>query len=209
MNEYKKSVAALIAAIAFGIFIVRANARVTTANSTDIWAVGPSGSEVAVDSSGNLIPTTDNAQTLGTAALRYSNIYGAKDSPTQLILVKTQVGTIQNAAGGLYITSGIPPTSSYIVLLSSSNQSPFKLTSTPTIATTTVVSGTVGVPDGMKVVLITTSTVEIVLQDNSILSGTQLSLNTSTTTISSRKSAEFIFNATDSLWHILEAGASQ
>ena len=52
-----------------------ANARVTTAASTDIWCVGPSGAEWCVDSSGNLLNTTDNDGDIGTSSLGVKTIY--------------------------------------------------------------------------------------------------------------------------------------
>lgn len=52
-------------------------ARVTSqgASDADIWCVGPDGAEVCVDSSGNLIPTTDDDADLGTSSLQWQDIY--------------------------------------------------------------------------------------------------------------------------------------
>lgn len=56
-----------------------ARARLTGTNPTgasaDAWCSGKKSVEACVDSSGNVIPTTNNTQTLGTASLQYSNVY--------------------------------------------------------------------------------------------------------------------------------------
>ena len=59
-----------------GIGSGRVYARLT-GSGTDAWCVGASGAEVCVDSSGNLVPTTDNDGDLGTSALRFKNRYVA------------------------------------------------------------------------------------------------------------------------------------
>ena len=66
----------LSAILAFILFAIPAQARVTSQGATDrdTFCVGPSGAEVCADSSGNFIPTTDNDTTLGTSALRWSDI---------------------------------------------------------------------------------------------------------------------------------------
>jgi hypothetical protein len=51
-------------------------ARVTSsAQDSDIACWGPSGAEVCVDSSGNLIPTTDDDTDLGTSTLQWQDGY--------------------------------------------------------------------------------------------------------------------------------------
>lgn len=66
----------LAAVLVLGISQGRVFARITgTEPGTDIWCVGPSGAEVCVDVSGNLLPTTDNDATLGTSSLRFSGIF--------------------------------------------------------------------------------------------------------------------------------------
>ena len=51
--------------------------RVTSQGATDrdAWCAGPSGAEVCVDSSGNIIPTTSNDASCGSSSLRWSNLY--------------------------------------------------------------------------------------------------------------------------------------
>lgn len=59
-----------------GIGSGRVSARLTgTEPGTDISCWGPSGAEVCIDVSGNLIPTTDNDTTLGTSVLRWATAY--------------------------------------------------------------------------------------------------------------------------------------
>lgn len=70
---------ALLAGLLLAGQINLAQARVTsptqTASNADIACWGPSGAEICVDSSGNLIPTTDNDTTLGTSSLRFATGY--------------------------------------------------------------------------------------------------------------------------------------
>ena len=66
----------LITAILAAFVAVPTYARLTgTDPGTDIRCDGPSGAEICVDASGNLIPTTDNDATLGTSSLRFSTIH--------------------------------------------------------------------------------------------------------------------------------------
>lgn len=47
----------------------------TQPTSADIFCTGPSGAEVCVDASGNIVPTTTNDASAGTSSLRFSNVY--------------------------------------------------------------------------------------------------------------------------------------
>lgn len=69
--------ALVCAALILGISSGKVFARLTGSApaSADVWCVGPSGAEVCVDASGNLLPTTDNDVTLGTSALRWATGY--------------------------------------------------------------------------------------------------------------------------------------
>ncbi len=62
------------AILVLGISTGKIYARVSGSGS-DSWCVGPSGAEICVDTSGNLLPTTDNDTTLGTSALRFATAY--------------------------------------------------------------------------------------------------------------------------------------
>lgn len=63
-------------ALLVGVFTLhRLEARITTAASDDIWCVGPSGAEVCVDVSGNLISTTTNDADLGTSSLLWKALH--------------------------------------------------------------------------------------------------------------------------------------
>lgn len=55
---------------------VVAGARVTAPATTDrdAFCAGPRSAEACIDKNGNIIPTTDNTQTLGTSALRYNKL---------------------------------------------------------------------------------------------------------------------------------------
>ncbi len=51
-------------------------ARISTPyTGDDAWCVGDNGTEVCVDSSGNLLPTTSNDTTLGTSSYLWSAVY--------------------------------------------------------------------------------------------------------------------------------------
>lgn len=67
---------------------VPVHARITGTQPTnaDIWCSGPSGAEVCVDASGNVVPTTDNDTTSGSTSLRWSSVnaydFAASDDMT-------------------------------------------------------------------------------------------------------------------------------
>lgn len=75
-NYLKLSGLILCSAIVLAVSSGRVFARITApaASDADIFCVGPSGAEICVDSSGNLLPTTDNDTTLGTTALRFATV---------------------------------------------------------------------------------------------------------------------------------------
>lgn len=77
MKKTLKLAGALLCAIlVLGIGSGRVFARLAGTNpGTDIWCMGPSGAEVCVDTSGNLLPTTDDDTTLGTSALRWATAF--------------------------------------------------------------------------------------------------------------------------------------
>lgn len=78
MNKPLKLAGTLLAAaLLWGVATGRVYARITGTQPTtaDVWCVGPDGAEVCVDSSGNLLPTTDNDTTLGTSSLRWATAY--------------------------------------------------------------------------------------------------------------------------------------
>lgn len=76
MKKYLNLAGLLVcAALILGIGSGTVFARLTgTEPGTDIWCVGPSGAEVCVDVSGNLIPTTDNDTTVGSTSLRFATV---------------------------------------------------------------------------------------------------------------------------------------
>lgn len=71
-------------------------ARVTTAGSTDIFCVGPSGAEVCVDSSGNFLATTDNDADLGTSSLEWKDLYVDGTGYIDTATVDTLTATTSN-----------------------------------------------------------------------------------------------------------------
>ncbi len=66
----------IIAVFLFPALIVVVYARITnqTSSDADVWCVGPSGKEVCADTNGHFVPTTDNAQDLGSSSLEFRNL---------------------------------------------------------------------------------------------------------------------------------------
>lgn len=140
--------------------------------------------------------TTNSSGKGGAAASQSSNL-------GLTIYTPYQVGTSQTANLGIYSSTTIPVNSSFEMLLSS-GVTGITLTSTPNIATTTVVgTGIVGIPNGTLLVLGSTAAAIIQLQDNTALAGSQIKAynGAATISISSSSSASFIFSSVDSFWH--------
>lgn len=195
--------------------------RVTTADSTDVWCVGPSGAEICVDTSGNLVPTTDNDTTLGTSSLKWAtvnaydvnigddlavtdaaSVSGAATLGGMLTYTKTQIGTGTGNLG-VYVSTRIPVTSTYQTVISSGLN--VVLTTTPSIATATAAG--VQLPSGTILVLSSTSTASsVTLQDEGTLAGSFLQLGAATRTISSFKTLTLIYDATDGYWREISYG---
>lgn len=114
MNISHRRLAAIV--LSLGAFVIfsgsldRLAARLTgtnpTGSSADQWCVGARGSEACVDSNGSLISTTDNDADLGTASLRWRNLYisGSQTVATDLTVTgniyKVPVATITVTATG-------------------------------------------------------------------------------------------------------------
>lgn len=195
----------------------------------DAWSVyGPkcqsgqsvTGCEVAVDFSGNFVPTVTNTQSLGLSSLVWSTVYA------QNIVVNgnetTGAAGITNASGlggtaaaqsitmglivntpavitGIQTSTQIPVNSSFETLMSTANTQ-VDMTSTPTIATTTVPGGTVGIPSGTYLILTSTGTSGVVLYDNATLSGSRLRLGAATRVITAQKTLFLIYDSVDNFW---------
>jgi len=88
--------AVLVAALGYNLV----SARLTgTDPGTDIFCVGPSGAEICVDASGNLIPTTDSDTTVGTSSLRFATVYAdTVDAGTTLTMPDSTVTTAKLAS---------------------------------------------------------------------------------------------------------------
>ncbi len=184
-----------------------------------------SGCEVAIDVTGNFLPTVTNAQDLGTSALQFRNVYAVKETVTGNQTTGTNgtgtlgtagvAATVNTVLGlfstpsvmlgtsgqntGVNISTTIPVVASYELIISSGSN--ITLTSTPTISTTTLVGGTVGIPDGTYLVIGSTATQVITLQSNGTLSGSQLKLGAATRAITQYKDITLRFSSADSFWH--------
>lgn len=111
-------------------------------------------------------------------------------------------GTFENnvsqAISSISTTTTILPTDSFNVLQSTGVN--ITLTSTPTISTSTVVGGTSPWADGTKLVLTTTGTVTVTLQDNGTLSGSRLHLGAATRVVGNDKILTLIYVAAQNFW---------
>ena len=197
------------------------------------------GCEVAIDYNGNLMPTTANTQTLGTSALPWSTEYtqtstnfgtatqgtngtanalgtGNATGPSAMnVLGELQLNeTVSPGSGGptwgLYISSTIPVISGFEVLTSSSSSAGgILVTSTPSISTRTIAGAGTIFPSGFVLVLTSTVTTPIVLQDQGTLAGSQLALGAATRSISKTKTLTLIWEATIGRWLELAYGNNQ
>ena len=160
------------------------------------------GCEVAVDFNGNFLPTVTKAQTLGTSALLWSNIYtntftgagaftsGTNGTGSSTGLAQGTVPTLASFAGilspgianigsnsgalfGVYGSSVIPVNSNYLVLNSSeTNGGNVLWTATPAIATSTALGVNTPFPAGTTIVVVSTRAENITLTDARCAGGT-------------------------------------
>lgn len=205
--------------IALVILNSKLYARLTGTNPTgasaDVVCFGPKSSEGCFDSSGNIIPTTNNTQTLGTSSLNFSNTYTKtatvgtggiiNSGPSN---TSTYQSTTRTVIQGININTIVPVTSSFETVVSSGGA--IKLTSVPNISTTTIVGGTVTIPDGTFLVITATTTAgTVTFQDQGTLTGSQLELGAATRTLTKDKTLTLIFDATELVWKELSFGNNQ
>ena len=181
-----------------------------------------SGCEVAVDVTGNFLPTVTNTQTLGTSSLLFSNVYanastigavgtanatgtGNATAPTSqtvvggLILSPSTVGTNPGGASfAIFGSTTIPYISSYETLLASA--AAVIVTAVPSISTRAVSGTGALLPTGSYLVLTSTSANTITLQSQGTLSGSGLRLGAATRVITVGNTLTLIWNATVGQW---------
>lgn len=166
---------------------------------------GIQGGEVALDWFGNWVPTTTNAQTLGTNTLYWSNAYvnsvtvgtggvtntGSTNVNGLLVLGRTNVviGAVQ---------SQIPITTSYEMLTPTGNLN-LTLTAAPTIVTAGVVSGTV-------LVLTNLTSLIVSVQDKSTLTNSGLRLDSTAIRIGAQQTLTLVYDGADMYWRMLSYG---
>jgi hypothetical protein len=115
-----KRIAIFILAVA--VLVPASFARITNQGATDadIWCVGPDGAEVCVDSSGNLIPTTDDDTDLGTSSLKWQDMY--IDGTAYIDNVSVTGGILNSdLASSVQNTADTTITSAQILLLSNTS----------------------------------------------------------------------------------------
>lgn len=212
---------ALVSLVLLSQVKMSAVARVTAQIiNTDIWAVGPSGAEVAVDSSGNFLPTTDNDATLGTSALRWATAYvmdvtvgddlTVTDAATfsgRMNFAKTQVGTGTGSLG-VYSSSAIPATSNYETVITSGVL--VLISAVPSVSTGTVLKATgiccdnslsVALSEGMELILTSTASAGgIILQDEGTLTGSRLQLGAATRQVDQFNVLKLVYDPADNFW---------
>lgn len=112
----------------------------------------------------------------------------------------TPVGTGETAALGIYNSTNVPVNASFETLLSSGAGT--IIIATPSISTTTVPYGLVGIPDGTMLVLTSTAAAGggVTFQDNGTLSGSQLELGAATRTVTLNKILRLRFVSATSKW---------
>ena len=194
-------------------------ARITGTQPTnaDIVCFGPDGAELCADSSGNWVPTTNNDTSLGTSSLRFSDVraFDATFSDDLTVTDDTtlssdvsvagllstglqQVGTSLGATTGVYASTTIVPTASYLVLVSSGGNIQF--TSTPNVSTATAIGGATAFPEGTRLVFTTTTTVVHTFVDEGGLTGSRLQLGAGTRAVGQYDTLELIYSAQDTFW---------
>ena len=181
-----------------------------------------SGCEVAVDNTGNFVPTVNNAQNLGSASLQWAASYTVNETVsgtqsvgtagTSTLLTPGTAATVNSTIGlfaipsvslgssgqnfGVNKSTIIPVNSSYELLTSTGG--PIVMASLPNISTTTVVGGSTLLTDGTFLVLtstISSATAGITFQSNGALAGSQLFLGAATRQIGLHKVLTLKFHA--------------
>lgn len=145
----------------------------------------------------NLTLNDDGVSVPGTLA-----VVGDMTPSGRLVLAKTAVGSAGTAAAGVYLSTTIPATSPYESIVSSSPNAG-SMTSTPTIATVTVVGGGTNLTDGTVLTVFSTSSVVLRLVDNDTLSGSLLELGAPNRPISASNSVTLIFDGIRGKWYEL------
>jgi hypothetical protein len=221
----RKSLLALLALLAgLPLLIYAANTCVNT--DQVCYVVGPSQSPTTVfrvDASGNITGSgnetiSGNQTVTGNNAITGNNTVTGTSTNTGAVTdlsSTTSIGqTIYSPTNytNVFASATIPVTASYITITSSGGTLP--LTGTPTIATTTLtsanwstipaksVAGIKNIPDGTFLIIGSTSTQAITIQDNSIIANSLVNVSAvgGRTVISSTAPAAFIFNASAGTW---------
>lgn len=206
----RKLVVGLIALFALAMSVHSVKAQ-NSANSYTASGIGVPGfilnsggtswGQVCSSASASSWNLNDNttAGTCGTPELTWDTT-PAVTANVPLVLAKTQVGTGDSAALGVFASTVVPVTSSYESLISSGGI--VTLISVPNISTTTVVGGNTLLASGTFLVLSSTATSAdaVVLQSSATLAGSQLALGAATRSINGTHTIELIWDAADKLW---------
>ena len=102
----------------------------------------------------------------------------------------------QCTLSGVYVSTSVTASCPYMVLIASGT--PLTMTSTPTISTTSAVTG--------QFLIITSTASAITLQDNGTLTGSLLELGDTTRVISANKILLLLFDANNGKWAELAYG---
>lgn len=111
-----------------------------------------------------------------------------------------QQGTGESAALGLFASSTVVVSASFETVISSGGD--ITNTATPSISTTTTPGGSIGIPDGFELTLISTAAAGggVYFQDNGTLSGSRLRLASATRLVARGKALTLKFSQAMSMW---------
>ncbi len=200
-----KNVSKVLLGLFLGIMTVGVlTARVTSpvaSTTPDRACWGPSGAEVCVDFSGNLVPTTDNDTTLGTSVLRWATAYIMDITVgDDLTVTDDTVMGGDLSLSGLYVgvpttytvgaSTTITPTSNFGVITSTGGN--LVWAGSPSISTQSFANGTL-------FSLMSSTTSDITVTDSTTL---QLSTTaTSTNRIFSNIGDTLVLKYLNSVWY--------
>jgi hypothetical protein len=181
-------------------------------------------------------PASTSTQTLGTASLPWAQIFVASMTVTSGGTIGTPgtanalgtgnasgpqgvaftgnpsfgestIGGSGGAVAGIYVSTTIPVIAPFELLQSSG--SAIVITSIPSISTRTVSGGGAPLPEGTFLVLGSSSTASITLQDQGTLAGSQLALGSATRVISKTKTLTLIWEGLLGRWEEIAYGNNQ
>ena len=125
---------------------------------------------------------------------------------TRLVLTQSAVGTGGTGTTGVHTSTTIPVTTPFETVISSGLL--ILMAATPTVATTTAVSGPTALAGGTLLILTSTSaTGGLIFQDEGTLTGSLLQLGAATRTVDQHNTLVLIFDSVAGYWKEIAFGA--